>query len=277
MSDKMIVIKPTKGIEAFNLLELWSWRELLFILTKKNISVTYRQTIAGALWVILQPLAMVGVFLFLFGRLGIHVETKGAPYSIILLSGILLWQSFSKSVSFGSASLSSNQALLTKVYFPRLLLPLSYVLSVVVDYFIVMAIFFVIIFVCKVKISLMGLLAFPLVVVMSSIVAFGISLSCASLGVFYRDIYIILPFLLQIGQFLSPVMYPLSVVSPKLQMIMAINPLTSIIEVFRWSLFPDYPFPEKIVILISCISLTCCVLMGILMFFRTTRYVSDIL
>ena len=271
------IIKPTKGFESFNLRELWEWRELFFMLVRKNVSVIYRQTVIGILWVLFQPILTLLVFIFLVGRFGGHIESNGVPYWFLLFSGILLWQGFSKALTLGSASLSSNQSLITKIYLPRLLLPSSSVFSVFLDLIIVALLFILSLLFGDVKISLGGLCFLPIFLFLTLFVALTGSLWFSSVGIFHRDIFILLPFALQIGQFLTPVLYPLSAIPPSIKWLVALNPMASLIELFRWSIFSGYPFPDVIIISISFVSLISFFLGGLLVFFSLSRYASDVI
>jgi lipopolysaccharide transport system permease protein len=215
--------------------ELWEHRDLLFFLTWRDVKVRYKQTLLGATWAILQPLMTMVVFTLLFGRLA-RVPSDGLPYPIFVYAGLLPWTFFSSAVTSGSNSLVGSAALITKVYFPRLVIPGSAVAAGLVDFFIA-------------GVILAGMMAFyhvaptwslmliPALVALTAMLALGIGLWMSALNVKYRDIRYALPFVLQIWMYLTPVIYPVTFIPAQYRWALHLNPLSGIVEGYRSALF----------------------------------------
>ena len=206
----------------------------------REISVRYKQAVIGVLWVVLQPLIMTAVFTFVFSYLA-RVPSDGAPYPVFVFSGQLLWQFFARSVTEGSASLVSNKDMITKVYFPRQILPITIPISAMID----TGIAFVILYILCLFYGIfpgLEILVVPFVLILMAMLGYGISLWTAPLNAIYRDIGIALPFVVQIMMFLTPVIYPVSFVPEQYQWIFYLNPMATLIEINRWA-FLGTPFP----------------------------------
>jgi lipopolysaccharide transport system permease protein len=215
--------------------DLWAHRDLFCILAWRDVKVRYKQTALGAAWAILQPLLTMVVFTLLFGRLA-RVPSEGQPYAIFSYAGLLPWNFFTSAVTTASNSLVNSTNLITKVYFPRLLVPTAAVGAALVDLGIASLMLFVIMPIYGVGFHLSLLMLFPLVV-LSVMVASAIGIFTAALNVKYRDIRYALPFILQIWMFLTPVIYPVSFLPSKWQWVLNLNPLSGIIEAFRAAIF----------------------------------------
>ncbi|HKP97786.1 MAG TPA: ABC transporter permease [Fibrobacteria bacterium] len=218
------------------LLENWRYRELIFFMVWRDIKVRYKQTLLGAAWAVIQPLFTMIVFTLFFGNLG-RIPSDGIPYPIFSYSALVAWTYFSTALSYSGNSLVGNSNLLTKVYFPRASLPASAVLSGVPDFLLASLIL----------VGLMGyyhiapswaILLWPVLLIPLIFLALGVGLFLSALNVKFRDIKYALPFIVQLMMFLSPVIYPASMVPERYRVLAALNPLTGILEAFRSSLFP---------------------------------------
>lgn len=230
-----LTIKPAKGWVAVDLKELWQFRDLLFALAGRDLKLRYKQTALGVVWVVLQPLITAGIMCFVFGRIA-HISTDGIPYFIFFYAGQAAWSLFNYTLTKVGGSLVGNAPLISKVFFPRLILPLSSLPSALVDFGIAVAVFAVLM-VMNGIVPGWGLLLLPVWIVLLLLSATGIGLICTSLMVSYRDVAYMLPFALQILLYATPIVYPLSAVPEKLRIWSGINPLSSVFEAIRWSLF----------------------------------------
>jgi len=222
--------------------DLWRYRELFYILSWRDIKVRYKQTTIGVVWAIIRPLLTMIVFTFVFGRLANMPSAGNAPYALIVFAGLLPWQFFSNSLSESSNSLIGNTNLITKVYFPRLIIPASSVITSFIDFLIsfviLLALFVVYQYTPPVTIFLM-----PVFWIMAFAASFGPGLYLTALNVKYRDFRYIIPFIVQFGLFISPVGFSSSVVPEKWQWLYALNPMVGVIDAFRWCIIKDAPNP----------------------------------
>lgn len=231
----VVVIEASKPWEALNLKELWRHRELLYFLIWRDIRVRYKQTILGAAWAVLQPLVTMVIFAYFFGKLA-KVPTDGIPYPIFFYSGLLLWTFFSNAVTSGANSLTGNVNLITKVYFPRLLIPTAAVGAALVDFAIASVLLIGLLAFYGYRISWLYVMLIPMVI-LTTFFALALGIWLAALNVKYRDIRYALPFVMQTWLFVSPVIYPSSLVPVEWRWIITINPLSGVIEGFRAALF----------------------------------------
>jgi homopolymeric O-antigen transport system permease protein len=230
--EPLVTIQPGKAWVAINLRELWTYRELLFFLIWRDIKVRYKQTVIGAAWALLQPLLLMLIFTFFFARFA-GVKSVGAPYPIFAFAGLLPWTFFANAVTNSGNSLIGNTNLITKVYFPRILIPVAAVAASLVDFAIASVLLVVLMFYYGTGLHIeLLMLAVPIVLV--TLLASGVGILLAALNVKYRDIRYALPFLIQFWLFASPVIYP---VPPRWRWLLALNPMTGIIEGFRSALF----------------------------------------
>ena len=228
------IIRPRPGWIAVDWRELWDSRELLVFLVWRDITVRYKQTVLGVAWAVLQPVFSMVVFTIIFGNLA-KLPSDGVAYPVFVYAGLLPWMFFSNAVTGASQSLISQQALLTKIYLPRLFVPAAAVGGGLVDMAVSFAVFAVLMMVYGVTPGL-GLLALPLLVALTAVAALGIGLTLAAVTVTYRDFRYVVPFLIQAGLYLSPVIYPVGLVPERWRWVLALNPMTGIIEGFRSSL-----------------------------------------
>ena len=229
-----LLITPSKGWAALNLRELWQFRDLLTTLAGRDVKLRYRQTALGVVWVILQPLMAAGIFSVVFGKIA-KLPSNGVPYIVFSYAGLLGWNAFSSTLTKVSGCLVGNAQLVSKVFFPRLVLPLSTVVSTLVDFGVALAMLIVLMIAYHV-VPGVGLLLLPVWLLLTLILAVGIGLYASALMVSYRDVQYVLPVVTQFLLYASPVAYALSVVPPQWKLFFTLNPLTGLLEGFRWSL-----------------------------------------
>lgn len=235
-------IVPTSGWQAINLPELWQFRDLLTTLAQRDVKLRYRQTSLGVLWVILQPLLAAGIFSFVFGKVAKLPAPDGIPYLVFSYAGLLAWNAFSSTLTKTSSCLLQNANLVSKVYFPRLALPLSTVFSTLIDFGVAFVVMIVLMLVNHV-VPALGILLLPVWLLLIVLLALGVGLYASALMVSYRDIQYVLPVVTQFLLYASPVAYSASLVPAKYRLIFEINPLTGLLEAFRWSLLGVGNFP----------------------------------
>lgn len=234
--SRTLVIQPTSGWRAIDLGELWAYRELLLIFAWRDLKVRYRQTLLGALWVMGQPLVTMLIFTLLFSRIARLPSATGVPYPLFVLAGVLLWNFISGAIQRSGNSLLGATHLISKVYFPRLVIPLSNVITDTVD-LVVSALLLIPLMLWYGVYPGFAILLAPLVVLLAGILAVGAGLWLAALNVEYRDIRVIIPWVLQIAMYIAPVVYPLSAVPERYRWLAILNPATGLIEAFRATLF----------------------------------------
>jgi len=234
-SDPVLVIQPRRGWGALDFRELLDARELLFLLARRDISVRYKQTVLGVAWAVLQPVVSMVVFSLFFGRLA-HMPSDGIAYPIFAYSGLLPWTFVSNAISGAGDSLVASAALVTKVYFPRLVIPLAAVCAALVDFAIAAAVLFVMMMWFGIELGWHALMLVPLTAT-AALLAAAIGMWMSALNVKYRDVRYALPFLMQMWMFATPIIYPASMVPKRWRWLLAFNPLTGVIEGFRSALF----------------------------------------
>ncbi len=233
-SVPVTVIKPTTGWVPLNLKELWRHRELLYFLVWRDLKVRYKQTVLGVGWAILQPLLTMIIFTIFFGKLA-RIPSEGVPYPIFAFTALVPWTFFAHALSQASRSVVDQQHIITKVYFPRLLLPLSSILSGLVDFSVAFLVLIGMMFFFKIPPTPL-LWITPLLVLAIILTALSVGLWLSALNVEYRDIKYVVPFLTQVWLFLSPVVYPSSMVPEKWRLLYGLNPMAGVIEGFRFVL-----------------------------------------
>jgi lipopolysaccharide transport system permease protein len=236
LPDKpVVIIEPAGSWVPFSLRDLWAYRELLYFLTWRDVKVRYKQTVLGAAWAIIQPLFTMLIFTLLFGRLA-GIPSDNIPYPIFAYSGLLPWTFFANAVTNSGNSVVASSSLITKVYFPRMLIPSAAVAAGLVDFIIAFVILVALMAYYGVALT-PNILLLPALVALVTLLALGVGMWASALNVKYRDIRYTVPFMIQLWMFASPVIYPLSLVPKKWHWLLALNPMTSIIEGFRSSLF----------------------------------------
>jgi lipopolysaccharide transport system permease protein len=227
-----IRIQPSKGWSALNLAELWQYRELIYFLAWRDIKVRYKQTIIGIAWVLLQPLAMMAVFWLLFGRMA-KLPSDGLPYPLFVLVALLPWQFFSRVISESTNSLITDQRLITRVYFPRLVVPIATGLTALMDFALAMILVAVLMLLFGI-VPGPTLLLLPLVVILMVAAALGVGFWLSALNVEYRDVMHAIPFLVQFWFFVTPVVYSSSLLPEPWRLLSGLNPMTAVVDGFRW-------------------------------------------
>lgn len=238
LSEKpVVIIEASKSWVPLRLRDIWVYRELLYFLIWRDVKVRYKQTLLGVVWVVLQPVLTMLIFTLFFGKLaGIEQQTGGIPYPVFVYAGLLPWSFFANAITNSGNSLVASAHLITKVYFPRLLVPASAVMAGWVDFAISFLVLVVLMIYYGVALS-WTLLILPLLLLMATLFALGVGAWLSALNVKYRDIRFVLPFLIQLWMFLSPVIYPPAFVPQRWRWLLTLNPLTGIIEGFRSALF----------------------------------------
>jgi lipopolysaccharide transport system permease protein len=272
-NEPTVVIEPRKGLVHLDLKAIWEYRELLYFLVWRDLKVRYKQTVIGAGWAILQPLMTMAIFTVVFGTFA-KIPSDGIPYPIFAYSALLPWNLFANSLTRGGTSVVGNAQLISKIYFPRLLLPLSGILSPIVDF----AISFVILVAMMIWFGILpswGVLAFPLFLLLALLTALAVGLWLSAANVRYRDVGYTIPFLIQLWMFASPVAYPVSLVPEKWRLLYSLNPMAGVIEGFRWALLGKES-PDFGVIIISSVMVLALLLPGIVYFKYTERTFADV-
>lgn len=269
MSTPVTIIERSRPFSRQQLVELWRYRHLAMIFAARDIKVRYKQTVLGFAWVLLQPLALTTVYSLIFGRLA-RLPSDGVPYPLFLLSGLVLWQYFAAATNTASVSLVAQGALISKVYFPRLIVLLSPLLAGLVDFAIVLTVVLIIQIAWGVYPGPTLLLA-PFFVLLAGAAVLAVSVWLSALDAFYRDVRYLLGFALQVAYFATPIVYPLSVVPPAYVKLYALNPMAVIIEGFRWSLLGGATAPPDPLRLLIAVAIIFAVLASGYLFFRRTE------
>ena len=270
--EQVVLLKPSKGWIALNLKDLWLYRELIYFLTWRDVIVRYKQTVLGAAWAIIQPVINMLVLSFIFGNLG-RLSTEGFPRPIFTFAALLPWGLFSKALSDTGRSMLSNRNMITKVYFPRMIIPLSSILGGLVDF----SIQFLVLIGMMIYYKFMPTSAvwtLPLFLFLALATALGVGLWLSALNVLYRDINYILPFLTQFWLLLTPVGYSVGEIAPKWQVVYALNPMVGVVQGFRWALLGTDP-PSWISLAISVVISLGLLVSGMFYFRRMERTFAD--
>ncbi|HEY6212251.1 MAG TPA: ABC transporter permease [Vicinamibacterales bacterium] len=274
MDAKPIEIAPTPGWRALDLGELWQYRELLQIMVARDIKVRYRQTLLGILWVVAQPVMQMLIFVLLFNRVAKFEADRGLPYPLFVMAALVPWTFFAGGVSNASNSLIGSAHLISKVYFPRMIVPASSVLSGIADMAVTLGLVLLMYVRYAVPIGI-NIVFLPVAIFVAALFAFGCGLWLSALNVEYRDIRVVVPFLLQIWMYATPVAYPARVIPAKYHWILDANPMTGVIEAFRASLLNE-PIPWASFAYATIVALIVTVT-GAFYFRRTERQFADVL
>ncbi len=230
----MTVIEGTRGWRALDLRELWRYRELIYFLAWRDVKVRYKQTALGVAWVVLQPLIAVAIFTFVFGNLA-RIPSDGASYALFAYAGLVPWTYFATATASASGSLVANTNLVSKVYFPRLVIPLAGVAAGFVDLAINLVLLLVLLLVSGVSLT-PAVLFVPLLVAVTVLTALSVSIWLSALDVQYRDVRYAIPFVIQVWMFATPVVYPASLLPERWRVLAGLNPMAGVVEGFRWAL-----------------------------------------
>ncbi len=269
----VIRIRPSRGWVSLKLGELWDYRELLYFLTWREIKVRYKQTVLGAAWAILQPLFTMLVFTLFFGRLA-KMPSDGIPYSVFSLAALTPWTFFSNGLNQSANSLVGSANLLQKVYFPRLAIPVSAVLSGLVDFLLALALLGGLMLAQGI-VPGRNVVWLPLFIALGFVTALGVGLWLAAMNVQYRDIRYTIPFLTQFWMFATPIAYPSSLLPEPWRTLYGINPMAGVVEGFRWALLDAKTAPGPMILVSSAIALLLLV-SGAYYFRRMERTFADI-
>ena len=272
--SSVTIIRPKKTFSLRDLQEVWQYKELLYFFTWRDFKVRYKQTAIGVLWAIFQPFITMVVFTIFFGSL-LKVPSDGVPYPIFVYTGLLFWQFFSSALSDTSNVLIANQSIITKVYFPRLILPLSAVATKLVDFLIASVILVGMMIYYGYTPSLGGFFILPLLLLITFMAAVGGGLFLAAVNVKYRDVRYALPFFIQILLFVTPVIYPASIAG-KYSWILAMNPMTGVIQTARAALLGTTAVNWAL-IAVSFVATAVLLIVGILFFKKVERYFADVI
>jgi lipopolysaccharide transport system permease protein len=271
--DHLMIIEPRKGKVPIDFREIWKYRELFYFLTKRDIQVRYKQTVLGGLWAIIQPFFSMIVFSIFFGRLA-KVPSDGIPYPIFVYAGLLPWTYFANAVTSSGNSLVGNANLITKVYFPRVVIPASAAIAGLLDFFIAMTLL----------VAMMvfygfapgpGLLLFPILLALTFFCAVGVGLWMSALNVQYRDIRYAIPFVIQVWMFLSPVIYPVTLVPRQYQWLLALNPMGGVIKAFRACMLAHQPI-DWLLLLVSSLMIFVIFVTGLYYFRGMEKSFADV-
>jgi lipopolysaccharide transport system permease protein len=264
-SPEIVHLKPSRGLAALNLRDLWVYRELIFFMIWRDVKVRYKQTLLGAAWAVIQPVLTMLIFNFVFGTVA-KVPTEGIPYPIFSYAALLPWGLFTTALNNASRSLTSNQNMVTKIYFPRLVLPVASVLGGMVDFAIAFVILIGLMIYYQVS-PTVAIWTLPLFLVLTLVTALGVALWLSAINVQYRDVNYVLPFLTQFWLFLTPVAYSVQVISQKWQIVYSLNPMAGVVNGFRWALLGTPTGPNLNMAVSIAISLV--FLVGGLFYFRS--------
>lgn len=268
------VIEPSIG-KLFNGKELWTFRELFYFFTWRDIKIKYKQTALGFLWAVLQPLMMMFVLTFFVGR-AMNVPSQSLPYPVFVYSGLIIWNTFSFGLTNASASMVNNSAIIKKIYFPRVIIPLSSILVALFDFCMAFIVFIGLLIYFKQPVSLDALWCWPLALFFCVVATLGPGCLFSALTVKYRDFRYVIPFVVQLLFFVSPIIYPVSFIKyPALQYAVSLSPVYAAIELFRYPLL-DSPVMHSNLLMASGGSGILFLILGLIYFRRTEHFFADL-
>jgi lipopolysaccharide transport system permease protein len=278
--EEVTILRPSRGWSALNLGDLWRYRELVYFMIWRDIKVRYKQTALGAAWAIIQPFFTMVVFTLFFGKLA-KVPSDNMPYPIFSYAGLLPWGLFTKALSDAGRSMISNRSMITKIYFPRLVIPIASVLAGVVDF----AIAIIVLFGMMIYYNSLpagnyhvaptaAVWTLPLFLLLALVTALGVGLWLSALNVIYRDVNYVLPFITQFWLFITPIAYPSSMIPAKWRLLYALNPMTGVVEGFRWALLGTETAPGPMLAVSSVIAIMV-LISGLFYFRRMERTFAD--
>jgi lipopolysaccharide transport system permease protein len=274
LPSPLITIKPSTGWLGLNLPEIWDRRELLYFLTWREVKVRYKQTLLGAAWALLQPLFTMVIFSLFFGRLA-KLPSDGIPYPVFAFTALVPWVFFSNGLTQSANSLISNSQLITKIYFPRLLVPTAAVLGGVIDFLLAFGLLILMILWYGVGIHA-SIVWIPLFLLLAFVTSLGAGLWLAALNVEYRDVRHIVPFLVQMWLFATPIAYPSSLLHEPWHTLYALNPMVGVVEGFRWAILGTKTRPDSVLLISSAIAILA-LITGALFFRRTEKRFADLI
>lgn len=270
-----IEITPAKNIELPNFRELWDYRDLVVFLVKRELKSRFQQTLIGVFWIALQPIIQMLIFYVILGIL-IRVPTEDIPYPIFFLSGFVVWQLFSQIVNSSGFSLVANIGVISKTYFPRLALPIATTISSLVDFVVSMVLLFIVMIPNGYSLSL-RLLLLPILLLITMAFSSGIGLLFGALMVTFRDMKNLLGFILMIWMYVTPIIYPISLVPENYQIILRLNPLTSLVEIYRWMFLGTGTIPPVFQLFLSALVAILLWLLGAIAFKNMENKIADVM
>lgn len=268
-----LVIEPTRGLASLKLRELWEYRELLYFLVWRDLKVRYKQTVLGVAWVVLQPLVATLIFTVVFGNLA-RIPSGELPYPLFAFAALLPWQYFAGALTRSGTSLVNSAHLITKIYFPRLIIPLAGVINGLVDFGISFLVLIALMLFYGV-VPGVAIVTLPLFLLMAIATALGVSLWLAALGVRYRDVNHLLPFLAQVWMYATPVVYPATLFPERWRPLLGLNPMAGVVEGFRWAL-TNRGEPPGPLLWVSVVIVVVLLVSGMLFFRNTERTFADV-
>lgn len=271
-AQRVTRIEPASSWRFLDTSELWHYRELLYFLAWRDIQVRYKQTAIGILWVVAQPLASIIVFSLFFGNLA-KIPSDGVPYPLFVFAALLPWQVFSRAMMEASNSLVTDQRLVSRVYFPRILVPLASVIAALFDFAVTFLLFLAMMVFYGIHPGI-AVLSLPIFLFLMAATAVGVGFWLAPLNIEYRDVTYLLPFITQLWMFLTPVVYPATLIPEKWRFFYGLNPLTGVVEGFRWALLGVGPGPSPMLFVSAAVSVLL-MLTGIVWFRRRERTFTD--
>ena len=269
----IIHIRPSHGWVIPELRDLWEYRELLYFLVWRDVKVRYKQTALGVAWVVLQPLATTLMFTVIFGNLA-KIPSENMPYAVFSLAGLVPWNVFAGALSRGGVSLVGSAHLISKVYFPRLVIPVASVLGGLVDLAIVFALLLGLMLFFGI-VPTAAIVTLPLFLLLALATALGVSLWLAALNVQYRDVGYLIPFLAQLWMYATPVVYPASMIPEQWRILYGLNPMTGVVEGFRWALFGTGQAPG-LMLAVSVLTVSVLLVSGAFFFQRMEETFADV-
>jgi len=275
LASSVTIIEPSSGWVPIKLRELWEFREVLYFLVWRDIKVRYRQTLLGAAWAIVQPFMTMVVFTVFFGRLA-RMPSDGVPYPLFAFAALVPWTFFANGLTQGAMSLVASGHLITKVYFPRLLVPTARVLGGILDLVLASLVLLAMMAWYDIFPRAAALLWLPALVLLTLVTAVGISLWLSALNVRYRDIQHVVPFLVQLWLFATPIAYPSSLLAEHWRPLYALNPMVGVVEGFRWALLGSGPAPGPM-LLSSTLTALVMLVTGTFFFRRIERTFADVI
>ncbi len=268
-------LKPAHGWAALNLRDIWRYRELVYFLTWRDLKVRYKQTLLGASWAILRPVLTMVVFSIFFGGLA-KVPSEGAPYPIYTYSALLPWELFATALTVASRSLVQNSQMITKVYFPRIILPLSSVLAGVVDFLVAFVVLVLLMFYYGLH-PTSQMWTLPLFLLLALVTSLGVGFWLSAMNVLYRDVGYVTPFLSQFWLFITPIAYGASLVPKRWQFLYALNPMVGVVNGFRWAILGIESAAPGNALMISIAISVVILISGMFYFRRMERRFADMI
>jgi lipopolysaccharide transport system permease protein len=269
---RQTVIEPVRNWTGINLRDLWDYRELLWMLALREVQLRYRQTILGVTWVIIQPLVTAGIFTIIFGEL-MKTPSDNVTYALFAFTGLLPWNIFSQSLQRAGASLTRDIRLITKIFFPRIIIPISNSISTLVDFLVSLVIMIIMLLIYKIPFSY-NMLTIPIMLFFNMLLAIGVGIIFAALNVYYRDFTYVLPFVIQIWMYASPLAYSSKLIPQNWVWVYDLHPMVGIINGFRWALLGTTDFPLNS-LLYSVAASSIIFLVGLIIFRRLERSFAD--